>query len=310
MRDSSGSKKKNDGNKDSRHRKIKDEFRDQVGSLISKILGDRDFEKRNWKNKIELVKEAKEKLNCPEFVLKWCGQLMENKSSSSDINKAGSEDKAYEIPESSHDNILRNQKGGLQIKAWQELKEQTRLYGEEIGQIKYTSEHIHQSVREQRDLLAGNGDIFSELEGQMNLSVPQDVTVQNFQVFPWNAEALNEILNEYPETAINFKLNDPDNRNYFMNSLAWSYRNITQNNPKTLEEIDKMNVMVQDMEKVGLQLPWLAEKLRKDRESQENEVKKCQEIIDNSKIKAKEAEVQEKEAKLKMERILKKPRIQ
>ncbi|XVF52586.1 hypothetical protein PTKIN_Ptkin05aG0030300 [Pterospermum kingtungense] len=142
MKDPNGSE--NNDNKDKRHREKKDKFTNLVGLLVSKMLGDTGFKKRSWDKKIELVKKVLEKLDDPQFVLEWYGQLMKNKSSSSDVNKAGSEDHAFEIPESSHDYIP------LQIKAQalKETKEESHSFLEELKQIMEFLEQKHQTFGE------------------------------------------------------------------------------------------------------------------------------------------------------------------
>ncbi|MFQ6627111.1 hypothetical protein Gotur_005904, partial [Gossypium turneri] len=79
-----------------------------------------------------------------------------------------------------------------------------------------------------------------------NLKVPSQEMVKDFmddtciihsyKVFKRNGDVLNEIFENYPNVADNFRITHPDSQSYFMNSLAELYQKI-----KSEEEMLQQN---------------------------------------------------------------------
>ncbi|MBA0852613.1 hypothetical protein Goshw_007621 [Gossypium schwendimanii] len=108
-------------------------------------------------------------------------------------------------------------------------------------------------------------------------------TNHSYKVFKRNGDVLNEIFENYPNIADNFRITHPDSQSYFMNSLAELYQKIKseeemlQQNDITimlsmiqdeeLQDITDMESKLQDFELNGLQLSALKERLAEVRES-------------------------------------------
>nr|KJB25548.1 hypothetical protein B456_004G197100 [Gossypium raimondii] len=107
--------------------------------------------------------------------------------------------------------------------------------------------------------------------------------IHSYKVFKRNGDVLNEIFENYPNIADNFRITHPDSQSYFMNSLAELYQKIKseeemlQQNDITimlsmiqdeeLQDITDMESKLQDFELNGLQLSGLKERLAEVRES-------------------------------------------
>ncbi|KAB2018062.1 hypothetical protein E1A91_D08G206100v1 [Gossypium mustelinum] len=107
-----------------------------------------------------------------------------------------------------------------------------------------------------------------------------DIPIEDFMR---NGDVLNEIFENYPNIADNFRITHPDSQSYFMNSLAELYQKIKseeemlQQNDITimlsmiqdeeLQDITDMESKLQDFELNGLQLSGLKERLAEVRES-------------------------------------------
>ncbi|KAH1106411.1 hypothetical protein J1N35_010179 [Gossypium stocksii] len=130
------------------------------------------------------------------------------------------------------------------------------------------------------------------MEPDFDLDIP-DIPIEDFmddtciihsyKVFKRNGDVLNEIFENYPNIADNFRIIHPDYQSYVMNSLAELYQKIKseeemlQQNDITnmlsmiqdeeLQDITDMESKLQDLELSGLQLLGLKERLKEVRES-------------------------------------------
>ncbi|XWS49710.1 hypothetical protein CRYUN_Cryun12cG0026600 [Craigia yunnanensis] len=146
----------------------------------------------------------------------------------------------------------------------------------------------------------------AENEVNVKLSPHETCIVQSYKVFNCNANALTEIFQKHPNIDENIRVASSDTQSHFMNSLAEVYQKIIKSQEILgLEDIKKMELMVGDMEYIGLQLTWLKERLAEIREMLENQEahRKLVEEIDSYKTK-------KKEAKEKLARLEKKRRFQ
>ncbi|XVF13419.1 hypothetical protein REPUB_Repub08aG0206100 [Reevesia pubescens] len=145
-------------------------------------------------------------------------------------------------------------------------------------------------------------------EVNVKLSPPDEIRiVKSYKVFYRNADALNEIFQQHPDIDEKFRVAHPDSQSFYMNLLAEVYQKIMIINKQEmleLNDITSMELMVQDMELIGLQLTWLKKMLEEVHERSENQAerKRLLEVISSRRAEAEEAEQ-------KLARLEKKPRF-
>ncbi|PPR89383.1 hypothetical protein GOBAR_AA31296 [Gossypium barbadense] len=127
------------------------------------------------------------------------------------------------------------------------------------------------------------------IEQDLDFDIPMEdfmddtCIIHSYKVFKRNGDVLNEIFENYPNIADNFRITHPDSQSFFMNSLAELYQKIKseeemlQQNDITnmlsmiqdeeLQDIADMESKLQDLELNGLQLSGLKERLAEVRES-------------------------------------------
>ncbi|KAK8341832.1 hypothetical protein V6Z11_A08G195500 [Gossypium hirsutum] len=127
------------------------------------------------------------------------------------------------------------------------------------------------------------------IEQDLDFDIPMEdfmddtCIIHSYKVFKRNGDVLNEIFENYPNIADNFRITHPDSQSFFMNSLAELYQKIKseeemlQQNDITnmlsmiqdeeLQDIADMESKLQDLELSGLQLSGLKERLKEVRES-------------------------------------------